>query len=256
MADPHPSQVAARPDPRGARATRLEAARRELSSATERGEGGRLALKQYSQRMDALVQHLFAEGGLAGQPVSVFVLGGFGRRQLCLHSDIDLLILFGGPIGAGDERFLHAFLNPLWDLGLTVGHQVREVQEGSRLAGDNPEFLLALTDARPLAGDATLLDQFLAASPGTDTARRTVDALKTLIGQRHARFNDTFYQLEPDVKESPGGLRDSSWRADDCQAHRSGAVRTRGRRSARAGRCRRVPTARPFGAAPADRAPP
>ena len=208
MADPHPSQVAARPDPRGARATRLEAARRELSSATERGEGGRLALKQYSQRMDALVQHLFAEGGLAGQPASVFALGGFGRRQLCLHSDIDLLILFGSPIGAGDERFLHAFLNPLWDLGLAVGHQVREVQEGSRLAGDNPEFLLALTDARPLAGDATLLDQFLAASPGTDTARRTVDALKTLIGQRHARFNDTFYQLEPDVKESPGGLRD------------------------------------------------
>jgi [protein-PII] uridylyltransferase len=158
--------------------------------------------------MDALIQQLFAEAGLAAQPVAVFALGGYGRRQLCLHSDIDLLILFGGPIGVGDERFLHAFLNPLWDVGLTVGHHVREAQEGSRLDGDNPEFRLALTDARTIVGDATLLDQFIAASAGTVAAARTLDALKTLITERHARFNDTFYQLEPDVKESPGGLRD------------------------------------------------
>jgi [protein-PII] uridylyltransferase len=208
MSDPLPSHLAARPDPRAARAARLDAARSELCAATERGEGGRLALKQYSQRMDALVQQIYADAGFAGQPVSVFALGGYGRRQLCLHSDIDLLVLFGGPLSADDEKFLHAFLNPLWDLGLSLGHHVREVREGAGLHADNAEFQLAITDARPIAGDATLLDQFMAAASGTLAATRTLAALRTLIAERHARFNDTFYQLEPDVKESPGGLRD------------------------------------------------
>jgi [protein-PII] uridylyltransferase len=194
-------------DPRAARKARLEAARRELVAATERGEGGRQALRQYALRMDAMVQQLFAEAGPTSQTACIFALGGYGRRELCLHSDIDLLVLFGGPIGPAEERFLHAFLNPLWDFGLTVGHHVREVDEGANLAADNPEFLLALTDARAIVGDATLLDRF---TEPTEVARagRTLDALKSLIAERHARFNDTLYQLEPDIKEAPGGLRD------------------------------------------------
>ena len=193
---------------RTASAERLQAAHGELIAATERGEGGRQALRQYSLRMDALVQQLFADAGPTPQLVGIFALGGYGRRQLCLHSDIDLLILFAGALGNQDERFLHAFLNPLWDLGLTVGHHVREVSDGAQLEGDNPEFLLALTDARSIVGDATLLDRLLEATDVARTASRTLDALKTLIAERHARFNDTFYQLEPELKEAPGGLRD------------------------------------------------
>jgi [protein-PII] uridylyltransferase len=189
-------------------AGRFVAARQELMAATERGEGGRNALRQYSHRMDALVQQLFADAGAASHAVAVFALGGYGRRELCLHSDIDLLVLFAAAISAEDERFLHAFLNPLWDLGLTLGHHVREVREGSTLESDNSEFLLALTDARAIVGDAALLDQFVAVSDRAKTATRTLDALKSLIAERHARFNDTLYQLEPDVKEAPGGLRD------------------------------------------------
>jgi [protein-PII] uridylyltransferase len=189
-------------------AGRFTAARQELMAATERGEGGRNALRQYSHRMDALVQQLFADAGAASHAVAVFALGGYGRRELCLHSDIDLLVLFAGAISAEDERFLHAFLNPLWDLGLTLGHHVREVREGSALENDNSEFLLALTDARAIVGDAALLDQFVAVSDRAKTATRTLDALKSLIAERHARFNDTLYQLEPDLKEAPGGLRD------------------------------------------------
>ncbi len=165
-------------------------------------------MRQYSHRMDALIQQLYADAGSLTQAVTVFALGGYGRRELCLHSDIDLLILFAGVIGRDDERFLHAFLNPLWDLGLTIGHHVREVSEGAGLEADNSEFLLALTDARPVVGDATLLDQFLGASDVARTNTRTLEALKGLIAERHAKFNDTFYQLEPDVKEAPGGLRD------------------------------------------------
>lgn len=208
MADPQLPLSPARADARASRTARLDAARRELSAAAGRGDGGRNAMRQYSHRMDALIQQLFAEAGSVTQPIAVFALGGYGRRELCLHSDIDLLILFSGPIASGEEQFLHAFLNPLWDFGLTIGHHVREVHDGTGLEDDNPEFLLALTDARPVVGDATLLDQFVAGSDVARTAIRTLDALKTLIAARHARFNDTLYQLEPDVKESPGGLRD------------------------------------------------
>ena len=208
MTEPQIHPTGTRSDPRAVRRTRILAAHAELAAATERGDGGRLALRQYSHRMDAMVQQLFAEAGTLLQPVGVFALGGYGRRQLCLHSDIDLLILFAGDIGPADEKFLHGFLNPIWDFGLTIGHHVREVQEGSRLADDNPEFLLALTDARAVVGDATLLDQFIAATDPTRTATRTLGALKALVTERHARFNDTLYQLEPDLKESPGGLRD------------------------------------------------
>ena len=208
MPDPQLSPVTASSDPRALRAARLGSARSELAEAAGRGEGGRQAMRQYSHRMDALIQQLFAEAGVVAQPVAVFALGGYGRRELCLYSDIDILILFSKSIDADAERFLHAFLNPLWDLGLTVGHHVREVREGERLESDNPEFLLALTDSRPIVGDATLLDAFFAYADTARTATRTLDALKTLIAERHARFNDTLYQLEPDVKESPGGLRD------------------------------------------------
>jgi [protein-PII] uridylyltransferase len=189
-------------------AGRFAAARQELMAASGRGEGGRNALRQYSHRMDALVQQLFADAGAASHAVAVFALGGYGRRELCLHSDIDLLVLFATTITAEDERFLHGFLNPLWDLGLTLGHHVREVKEGAALENDNPEFLLALTDARAIVGDAALLEQFFAVSDRARTATRTLDALKSLISERHSRFNDTLYQLEPDLKEAPGGLRD------------------------------------------------
>jgi [protein-PII] uridylyltransferase len=208
MSEFQSGQTTAIPDPRALRRARIEAARTELSAAAERGDGGRQAMRQYSHRMDAMVQQLFAEAGALAQPVGVFALGGYGRRQLCLHSDIDLLILFSGTIGPGGEHFLHAFLNPIWDLGLTIGHHVREVAEGARLADDNPEFLLALTDARAIVGDAALLEQFVGATDITQTASRTLDALRALIADRHARYNDTLYQLEPDLKDSPGGLRD------------------------------------------------
>jgi [protein-PII] uridylyltransferase len=208
MSDPQTMHSDARPAARAARAARLDAARRELADASGRGEGGRHAMRQYSHRMDALIQQLYADAGPIAQSIAVFALGGYGRRELCLHSDIDLLVLFAGTIEGDEERFLHRFLNPLWDLGLTIGHHVREVSEGAALEHDNSEFLLALTDARSVVGDATLLDQFLAASDLAHTNARTLEALKGLIAERHARFNDTLYQLEPDVKESPGGLRD------------------------------------------------
>src|SRR5262245_8930367 len=188
--------------------TAFDAARSELEADALRGAGGRAALERYSDRVDAMLRQLFAEVAPSDAQIAVLALGGYGRRHLCLQSDIDLLVLFGGRIGADEEQFLRRFLNPLWDLGVVVGHQVRELDDFNRLEADNPEFLLALLDARPVAGVRSLFDRFGVLFHTASAHASILRSLLELIGQRHAAFNDTLYQLEPDVKEAPGALRD------------------------------------------------
>jgi [protein-PII] uridylyltransferase len=189
----------------------LDAARQELIASTERGEGGRQALARYSDGVDGIVRELVdAARAQTSTPIAVCALGGYGRRALSLHSDIDLLLLFGGPIGRPDERFVKALLHPLWDLRFTVGHHVRELADFDRLETDNPEFLLALMDLRQLAGDRELADRFDAVRQASSGHwhPQILEALVLLTDQRHSQFHDTLYQLEPDVKEGPGALRD------------------------------------------------
>jgi [protein-PII] uridylyltransferase len=186
----------------------LDAARQELIQDTIRGAAGRGAAERYADRVDTLLQRLFFDAPPAAQPVAILALGGYGRRHLTLHSDVDVLVLFDGPIGADDERFLRGFLNPLWDLPLVVGHQVRELADFARLETDNPEFLLALLDARRVVGDPALHSRFAAAFHRPETHASIFELLQDLIDQRHATFNRTLYQLEPDTKDAPGALRD------------------------------------------------
>src|SRR5688572_9916562 len=109
------------PGPGGARLTMaLGVARAELMADVRRGAGGRGALERYSDRVDAMLRQLFTDAA-PPENVAILALGGYGRRHLCLHSDIDLLVLFGGSIGAAEERFLRAFLHPLWDIGVEIG---------------------------------------------------------------------------------------------------------------------------------------
>jgi len=91
--------------PKPTPAVLLEAARRELGDDILRGEGGRIALERYSARLDALIAQLVADAPPAGRRVTVAALGGYGRRHLCLYSDIDLLIVFDGALEEADEQF-------------------------------------------------------------------------------------------------------------------------------------------------------
>jgi [protein-PII] uridylyltransferase len=186
----------------------LEEARRELRDEILRGHGGRAALARFSDRLDAILRQIVGAAPATAQSVAIVAIGGYGRRQLSLHSDIDLLVLFGGHLGDDEEKTLRGILHPLWDLGVVVGHQVREIEEFGRLEVDNPEFLMALVDARQIAGDRSLFDRFESAFHHAGTHAHVVGALNALIDERYALFNATLYQLEPDVKESPGALRD------------------------------------------------
>ena len=205
----------------------VESAREELAAAAMRGDGGGAALRRFSDRVDDFLQGLFADAPRSATPSLVVALGGYGRRQLCLHSDVDVLLLFDGPIGEAEEKRVRAILHPLWDARFSVGHQIRQMGDFAELEIDNPEFLLALLDARAVAGDAPLLDRIAERVRSPAAHARIVDALNRLIDERHARFNGTFYQLEPDVKDAPGALRDV-WAARTIAAITDPALIDRG----------------------------
>ena len=164
--------------------TVLGDARQEYIAAARHGRGGRDVQARYSGRVDALVQQLAETARVhSGAAMSVCALGGYGRRSLCLHSDIDLLILFEDAMSSSEERFVGALLQPLWDLGLTVGQHVRELGDFAELDLGNAEFLLALLDVRFIAGDERLFQRLDGWVRGlaSDNRRKLLDALLRLV---------------------------------------------------------------------------
>src|SRR5262245_39706025 len=107
----------------------LDAAPQELVPEARTGRAGRAAMERFSDRLDALIWQLFAAAAPVPTGVVVAALGGYGRRHLCLYSDVDLLVLFEGAIGAEEERLVGRLLTPLWDLGLNLRHQVRALED-------------------------------------------------------------------------------------------------------------------------------
>src|SRR5881628_2079011 len=124
-----------------ATASGVEAAREALCAAAARGQGGRAALQRFSDCVDHLLRGLFGDARDAASDSLIVALGGYGRRQLCLHSDVDILLLFDGPIGPAEEARVRSILHPLWDLRFDVGHQIRQMADFAELEIDNPEFL-------------------------------------------------------------------------------------------------------------------
>jgi [protein-PII] uridylyltransferase len=191
----------------------LAAARDEYAAESLQGRGGSKVVAHYADRMDGLVRHIANSAKSdTTAPWAVCAIGGYGRRALCLHSDIDLLIVFDGRLSRAEEQFVNALLQPLWDLRLTIGHQIRELRELDDVDEGNPEFLLALIDARQVAGDERVFEAARARFPRGEVphSRTLLNSLLSLTAERHASFNSTFYQLEPDIKEAPSGLRDIS----------------------------------------------
>ena len=136
--------------------------------------------------------------------------GGYGRGELQPHSDIDLLILLPADPGDRWAGAIGRFVTALWDIGLQVGHSVRDVAECAALAGADLTIMSNLLESRLVAGDRHLLEAMRAAtSPRRMWDSRAFFAAKVAEQTaRHHKFHDTGYQLEPNVKESPGGLRD------------------------------------------------
>ena len=188
----------------------LHDARHELK---ERFDGGRSAtelVQMYTQVIDALLERAW----LAFFPeqdkyIALVAVGGYGRGELHPHSDIDLLILLDKSPRHYKERII-GFTTFLWDIGLQVGHSVRTLKECLIEAKQDITVATNLQEARLLCGPEALFDkQRKQSGPNKIWPSKQFFAEKLREQQlRHQKFNDTAYNLEPNIKEGPGGLRD------------------------------------------------
>ncbi|MGI9343149.1 MAG: [protein-PII] uridylyltransferase [Gammaproteobacteria bacterium] len=141
---------------------------------------------------------------------ALIAVGGYGRGELHPHSDVDLLILLADGSHADAEEPLSDFLTLLWDVGLEIGHSTRTVEECGREGHDDVTVVTNLMESRLLIGPQALFDdmQRRIAPDSIWSARSFFEAKLREQQARHARYDDTGYNLEPNVKGSPGGLRD------------------------------------------------
>ncbi len=142
--------------------------------------------------------------------ISLIAVGGYGRGELHPKSDIDLLLLTSQHPDKRDHISSQAFLALLWDIGLNVGHSVRTLAECIDIAGKDISVTTSIMEARLLEGSAELLCELNNAT----SCEKIWSNKEFFIGKlreqqkRHERYNDTEYNLEPNVKNAPGGLRD------------------------------------------------
>ena len=166
-------------------------------------------LEQRCAAVDQTLTQLWRACDLDETNTALIAVGGYGRGELFPSSDVDVLILLGQLDKSVDVQ-LSVFVSSLWDLGLKIGHSVRSIDECLALAADDITVMTTLLETRLLTGTATIYDMLL-----SELDKRNIwksDAFYTAKleeqTQRHEKYGLTGYSLEPNVKSSPGGLRD------------------------------------------------
>ena len=194
-------------------------ARMGLFDKHRAGAGGFEVAAAYSKMMDELICRLFAAISKdfqrrypTGNPqCAIIAQGGYGRSELNPHSDIDLLFIYSWKVSPFIEAVTEKLLYTLWDAGLQVGHAVRSISESMHLASTDMKVRTALLDSRYVCGDLTLYNEFEKAVQSRLARKRVNGFVGEKLAEndaRHAGYGGSVYLLEPDVKESEGGLRD------------------------------------------------
>ena len=181
---------------------------RALATAFRDGADASALARRRGESVARIVAHVWTAclGEVTG--AALFAVGGFGRGLLFPYSDVDLLALVQAPESAR-LRALEQFFATLWDIGLKVGHAVRDPAQCRALAARDASVFTSLLDAHRLAGDPSFDARLRAIveDPGLWPPQAYLAARLTERDARHARFDDTAYNLEPNLKDGPGGLR-------------------------------------------------
>ena len=178
----------------------------QIEAEHQAGVDGQTVARRIAEAMDAVVLSIYQSAMLqTAGPHALVALGGYGRCEMAPHSDVDLLFLFAKSQDKVPEVVAGVF-NPLWDLGFEVGHSSRTLDDVVRAVREDLESRTAMMDGRLLAGDAALFAQFQQRLYKR-VPKRTVTELNRLR-QQQLEARQSVQLLEPNVKESPGGLRE------------------------------------------------
>ncbi|WP_266158681.1 [protein-PII] uridylyltransferase [Dyella silvatica] len=181
---------------------------RALATAFRDGVDASALAQRRGESVQRIVVHVWTACLGEVSEAALFAVGGFGRGLLFPHSDVDLLALVEHAEPAR-LRALEQCFATLWDVGLKVGHAVRDPAQCRALAAKDASVFTSLLDARRLVGDPALDGRLRAIvdDPALWPPRAYLDARLAERDLRHARYNDTAYNLEPNIKDGPGGLR-------------------------------------------------
>ncbi len=190
----------------------LQQSQQELQQRFRDDEPVEALVRARAAFIDRLLSSLWPQrlGAELSGKVTLAAVGGYGRGELHPCSDVDLLVLTPEPLTGPDREPIEKLVSFLWDIGLEVGHSVRTVTECAEESIADVGVMTTLLEARALVGNATLLPAMRAAlAPDRVWPVRDYFAAKVREQQeRHLKANDTAYNLEPNVKTAPGGLRD------------------------------------------------
>ena len=182
-----------------------------IAAPQSTGRAVRKVLQRMSQLTDSVLVRLWQHAGL-GEPYALLAVGGFGRGELFPHSDVDVLVLL--PDGQSPEfdpelqKKIETFIGSCWDVGLEIGSSVRTLSDCLAEADKDVTVQTALLECRLITGNQALVAQFQQAFFAAMDPKAFFVAKTLEMHQRHTKFEDTPYSLEPNCKESPGGLRD------------------------------------------------
>src|ERR1700730_13971260 len=189
----------------------------EVRGACEAGgASGAVTIAARAEAVDELVRELWRQA-VEGDPrlgagVALVAVGGYGRRELFPYSDVDLLFLLDGRLAEKEVKDAIRRVNQeMWDCGMRVSPVTRKLAECERFDPENAEWVFSLMDHRMVAGDAGLYDKLAGQCVAKLLQREHKNLMVRLLEltrARHAKYGDTLFHLEPNIKDCPGGLRD------------------------------------------------
>ena len=197
----------------------IEQGRETVYQALTRGATAAQLLKWQTDVTDLVLSHLWEAQGDKFDDMELIAVGGYGRAELHPHSDIDIGILLSAPATDKQASDLSAWVTQLWDLGLDIGHSVRTVEDCVSAAENDITVITNLMESRLLCGSGDLFEQMRTAT-GPDNMWSSPDFFDAKMQEqadRHSKFQTNAYRLEPNVKESVGGLRDIQTISWVCQ---------------------------------------
>jgi [protein-PII] uridylyltransferase len=189
----------------------------EVRRRFEASADGHAAVRERSALVDDLVQRLWAaeasiDGKLA-KGIAIVAVGGYGRSELFPFSDIDLLFCAEKNEAEQAKDAIRRVSQALWDCGMRLSPATRKIAECERFSVGNAEFSLSLLDRRLVAGDEVTferLDAKVSAKLMVRDLKQMRSEIAALTRERHKKYGDTLFHLEPNIKDCPGGLRDAN----------------------------------------------